>query len=221
MGRITTNSFNSAGETLSLRLSLLRSFHSLHSSEIYDIGCDHGLLGLSFLAMPSVSAIHLVDPSAAVVEKLKIKAAYITDPRIKIHHELGQNLKLGQSAKTIFIAGMGGKEIQKILINLAPQLNTEDRVVISPHRNVLELRHYLSSSDYRLIKEDLLEEQGHYYQLLCLSTANNLGKVSLFGEEIWKAEVARAYHSKLLNAYQSHQDEQSRLFHAFLSILYA
>ena len=55
----------------------------------------------------------------------------------------GQDVILGPNSKTVFIAGMGGKEIGEIIQNLIPQLTPADRLVISPHRNILELRQYL------------------------------------------------------------------------------
>src|SRR5690606_4311997 len=108
----------------------------------------------------SVTQIHLVDPSALVIQTLKKKLLDSDIPReeiIQIHHQRGQELTLRPDiSKCLFIAGMGGKEIQEILQNLLPQLGAADRVVISPHRKILELRNYLHTSEFGLISEETL-----------------------------------------------------------------
>ena len=131
----------------------------------------------------------MVDPSIDVINVLnkKLIDSYITEKNlIKVHCIKGQSLILNTESKTVFIAGMGGKEIQEIIQNLLPQLNANDRLVISPHRNILELRKYLHTTEMGLVEEVVLEEDGQFYQILCLIKSPNLLKVSPYGNNIWK-----------------------------------
>ena len=166
--------------------------------------------------------IHLVDPSLEVIKALNTKLidSYITKKEfIKVHHKKGQEILLDFEKKIVFIAGMGGKEIQEIMKSLLPQLSPADRVVISPHRNILELRKYLNGSEFKLIDEVTIIEDGQYYQVLCLETAAGLPQVSLYGDKVWQGLVGEEYRQHQIRAFSLHQDEASKAFVAYLGQL--
>jgi tRNA (adenine22-N1)-methyltransferase len=204
---------------LSARLLELRS-HYLKQESIWDIGCDHGQLGLSFLDEPGVKSIHLVDPSELVIGQLtnKVKDSYITrkDLKLHIHQKKGQEIRLNPSSKLIFIAGMGGKEIESILSHLIPQITVTDRIVISPHRKILELRDYLHRSPLRLEKENLLIEAGQFYQTLCLSLDQTYDRVSVYGQSIWQNADGKTYREQQLRYFEIHKDMASQTYLHFL-----
>jgi tRNA (adenine22-N1)-methyltransferase len=205
---------------LSRRLQSLADKYR-HEDSVWDIGCDHGLLGLSFLTHPATPAIHLVDPAADAILKLKqkVKDADIPIPqKLSILHRKGQDLKLTTEKKIIYIAGMGGKEIKSILIHLLPQLTHADRIVISPHRAILELRAYLQSSSFRLESEEIIEEDGQFYQILCLNLNVSL-QISPFGIEVWKGEVGQRYRQHILEAFEIHKDPLSQALVRYLKSL--
>ena len=167
-------------------------------------------------------SIHLVDPSLEVIKSLNIKLidSYITKKDfIKVHHKKGQDVILEIEKKIVFIAGMGGKEIQEIMKCLLPQLTPADRVVISPHRNILELRKYLNSSEFKLIDEVTIFEDGQYYQVLCLETSLGLPQVSLYGDKVWQGLVGEEYRKHQIRAFSLHQDDASIAFVAHLGQL--
>jgi tRNA (adenine22-N1)-methyltransferase len=191
---------------LSARLNLLASYHT-NEPIIWDIGCDHGLLGSSFLGHPDVEEIHLVDSSGRVVQNLK--DAYITTPKINILNKRGQELIIRNTKKTcIFIAGMGGLEVGRIIQSLSPQLGPDSRFVISPHRKILELRKFLGTFPISLLTETLIEENNQFYQILVLG--NFAGrKISPFGEELWDSPLGERYRRKTLLHFEHHKDELS------------
>jgi tRNA A22 N-methylase len=126
---------------------------------------------------------------------------------------------LGPESKMIFIAGMGGKEIQEIIQNILPQLSMADRLVISPHRNILELRKYLHSTELGLVDEICLKEDGQFYQILCLIKAPEFAKVPLYGAKIWDSEVGREYREHQIGTFSYHQDGQSQAYVSYLKAL--
>jgi tRNA A22 N-methylase len=198
--------------SLGNRLNLLASF-SGQAESVWDIGCDHGLLGLSYLPYPLIKEIHLVDPSGHVMKSLKekLKDAYITKtPQIHLHQKKGQEIKLNQKSKTIFIAGMGGREIHEILGALENQVTSLDRIIISPHRWVFELRKELSTSDFRLFDETIAFESGHFYQILCLIKTPELAPVHPFGNKLWSSPNGRSYRDHLIKGLYHHRDALSR-----------
>ncbi len=193
-------------ETLSLRLQKLRDLQR-ETEVIWDIGCDHGLLGTSFENEPHIKEINLVDPSLEVVAKLK--DSYISNTKIKVINKKGQELSLGRGSKTIFIAGMGGKEIGEIIRSLLPELTPLDQLIISPHRKILELREFLSSTSLGCFHEDLVYEGGQYYQILGLSLRDDLPKVSLYGDLLWQSKDGPAYREHQVKFFSLHKDEDS------------
>ena len=119
----------------------------------------------------------------------------------------------------VFIAGMGGKEIQEIIKNILPQLTPSDRLVISPHRNILELRKYLNSTELGLVDEICLKEDGQFYQILCLIKEPEFAKVSLYGAKIWDSEIGQDYRDHQIRTFSYHQDERSQAFVSYLKAL--
>lgn len=209
MARITMSS-SRGGDTLSQRLCTLHSYHS-NEKEIWDIGCDHGLLGLSFKSFPNIERIHLVDPSLPVIKALQLKLvdSYITKPEVFIHHKEGQQIEINGDSNCIFIAGMGGKEIGTIIQALLPGLNSHSRFVISPHRKILELRQDLSELPITLEKEEVILEGNQFYQILSLIPGNHGSRVSLYGESIWKGGIGELYREHQLKYFSLHRDKAS------------
>lgn len=207
---------------LSKRLSFLRASADTTAPSIWDIGCDHGFLGLSFIDETRVNTINLVDPSERVIEVLKAKLvdSYITIPeKIKIHHKKGQQITLDSNAKTIFIAGMGGKEIIEIMSTITPQLTSNDLLVISPHRKFLLVREWLKSSELRLKDEKVILEEGTFYPVLTLKKDPSLPEISRYGGHIWSNEEGKAYLQHELRTYARHKDMASQDYLAYLRSL--
>jgi tRNA A22 N-methylase len=114
---------------------------------------------------------------------------------------------------------MGGKEIGEIITNLLPQLSPEDRLVISPHRNILELRKQLHLTDLKLVDEIVLKEDGQFYQIICLSKSAKGPQVSLYGTKIWEGGIGEDYRQHQIGTFSNHQDKASRDFVAHLKQL--
>jgi tRNA (adenine22-N1)-methyltransferase len=203
------------GNELSQRLEVLQSFYT-DQRHIWDIGCDHGLLGGSFRDK-DVDTIQLVDPAKAVIDKLLKNhvASYITKAKIIITQSEGQNLKVTTQNNLIFIAGMGGKEIGEIIEKLLPQLDSTSKFVISPHRKILELRLKLSKLSIGLESELVLAEGGQFYQVMSLIPGAD-GKIPLYGDQMWDSEVGEQYRLHQLKHFKLHQDPQSKDYCSYL-----
>ena len=168
-----------------------------------------------------VTAVHLVDPSELVIETLKnkLKATYISSPKLFIHHQPGQTVKLDPNSNCIFIAGMGGKEIGEIIQHLIPQLTSNDRLVISPHRKINELRELLHSMTLELLHEEVLKEDGQFYQIMVITKSEKPGQIPLYGEKFWATETGKEYRIHQLKHFDLHQDVASRQYISFLKSL--
>lgn len=215
-------SFSRVGVALSKRLSKIKSYYE-NERHVWDIGCDHGDLGLSFSEYDSVDEIHLVDPSSKVIDELKRKLvdSYITNRKIFIHHENGQKIKIEQKNNIIFIAGMGGKEIGEIVLSLLPLIDYTSKIIISPHKNILELRVLLNQLPVSLIDEDLVFENNQYYQLIVLRPELSISssRVSFFGSLLWTKEHGENYRDHLLKYFINHRGALSQDYVNYLKSL--
>jgi tRNA (adenine22-N1)-methyltransferase len=207
------------GDALSLRLTTLQSYYS-GEEFIWDIGCDHGLLGLSFAHLSGIRGINLVDPSKIVIDVLKekIKGAYIAIGTVNIFRNKGQEIKIDSKSNCIFIAGMGGEEIADIVLKILPGLDSSSKIVISPHRKNLELRALLRALPISLKKEEVLFEDGQFYPILELVPGEG-PKVGLFGDNIWKGELGERYRIHQIKFFSSHRDGASQDFVSYLKSL--
>ena len=160
-----------------------------------------------------------MDPSTSVIETLtnKLEDSYITKDKVFITHKQGQTLNIDSLSNCIFIAGMGGNEIGSIVSHLLPQLDDSSRIVISPHRKILEIRKLLNQLPLSLIEEKVMEDGGQYYQILCLSPVNGGQKVSLFGEDLWLSETGESYRQHQIKSFTPHQDVASQDYVSFLT----
>jgi tRNA (adenine22-N1)-methyltransferase len=210
------------GVAHSKRLTKLQSFYSSEIN-VWDIGCDHGELGLSFISIKSVKKINLVDPSSKVIEQLnvRLKDSYITSPRIEVIHKKGQELNIKSENNIIFIAGMGGKEIGQIIQTQIEYLDSNSKIVISPHKNILELRRLLNQMPLSLINEDIVFENNQFYQVIALKPDRSFSspRVSLFGGDLWTREHSEDYRNHLLKYFSHHRGALSQDYVNYLKSL--
>ncbi len=205
----------------SKRFEYLSSFYEGEGS-VYDIGCDHGLLGLSFLSNPNITDVYLIDPNPYSVDIIKGNIdSYITKGKnIYPLRCSGEETKVQNSNSLIYIAGMGGKTIIEILSNWSEEsLQNASQIVVSPHRNQLELRAFLRSIKMNVVKEGLVFEGAHYYEVISVSRTKGNQLISEYGDEIWQTPMAANYLKHQVKFLQKHRDEESLKYLNFLNAL--
>lgn len=206
---------------MSIRLDYLASFHQ-GEEFIYDIGCDHGLLGLRFLTNPNIKEIHLSDPNPYSIDIIsKVLSTDIPkQPSLHLLKERGENIKITSSNSLVFIAGMGGKTIIEILKAWSEEnILSCHSLVLSPHRNQFELRDFLIKKNLYLVSESVIFEGNQFYEVIVVSKTQKGRDVSIYGIDLWKGEVGAKYlaHQKMFLA--KHQDSRSRQFLNYLNSL--
>lgn len=206
---------------LSIRLDYLASFHQ-GEEFIYDIGCDHGLLGLRFLSNPNIKEIHLSDPNPYSIDIISktVDADIPEHICLSLMKERGENIKITSSNSLVFIAGMGGKTIVDILKAWSEEniLNCRS-LVLSPHRNQFELRDFLIKKNLSLISESVIYEGNQFYEVIVVSKAQKGRDVSIYGKDLWKGEVGAKYLAHQKKFLAKHQDSRSREFLNYLNSL--
>ncbi len=135
------------------------------ATELWDIGCDHGLLGLTAVVSGRVRRVHLVDPAISVIENLR---STLNSPKYKDwwrEHEARVQLVLargedviGDARGAIVIAGIGGETMVKIL----EHVQSFECLVLNPVSHVDEAQAFLESRNWRFQKVSVVDRSIKY-----------------------------------------------------------
>ncbi len=199
---------------LSLRLRTLFDLAD-RGGEFWDIGCDHGHVGL--WATQRFSRVHWVDPSPPVQDQLKQTiAAHIPEGfSFSLRCEKGEELKVPRSQHVFFLAGMGGKTIRRVLAHLRSQAAPDSQYLVSPHTELLAFRAWLREEAWGFLEERAVEEGGQFYQLFSLE--GRAGReVPRFGEGVWQGEVGSRHRERVLRDLAPHRNPADQELVAYL-----
>lgn len=146
---------------LNKRLSTLSAFIE-DNSNIIDIGCDHGLLGIYLYQNRNNVKIISSD-----INELPLKKAY--DNLVKhglseqIELRLGNGLEcINSDTDTIIISGMGGTTIMEILSSIK-QYKCVKKIVISPNSDFVLTRKKITKLGFKISNEIIVKENNKYY----------------------------------------------------------
>ncbi|KZE40096.1 SAM-dependent methyltransferase [Bhargavaea cecembensis] len=154
---------------LSERLQAVAS-HIGNDAVLADIGSDHAYL-------PAHLAIRgrIRRGIAGEVAKGPYESAEATIQEAGLQGKVEARLADGLEAirkedgvDTVSIAGMGGPLIASILENGKNQLKGVSRLVLQPNIHAGAIRSWAVANGWRLIEEDILEEDGKIYEVLVL-----------------------------------------------------
>jgi tRNA (adenine22-N1)-methyltransferase len=146
--------------------------HVPPGSAVADIGSDHALLPV-FLALSGnirravAGEIHDGPLQAARRQVARERLEAVVDVR------KGDGLQVLDpgEADCIVIAGMGGHLISSILGEGKEKLDGVSRLVLQPNVGEDQVRQWLRDNSWHLVGEDILEEDGHIYEILVAEPA--------------------------------------------------
>lgn len=137
-------------------------------SIVADIGCDHGLLAIALVQEEICTKVYACDLRTGPLSRAKaaIQAAGL-EKQITTLLRNGID-DLPSEVDTIVIAGMGFDTIKGILEAHLEELPRYRRFIIQSNKHVEDLRAWISDHQYRILNEDIVEED-HFYQIVAFS----------------------------------------------------
>ncbi len=128
-----------------------------------DIGCDHGyLIKLAFEA--GIKKAQAIDNK---VKPLQNAQNNLINFQNNVEFSLSDGLsKLNSDIECIVLAGLGGLAIKQILNKTPEKLGKIKRIITSPHKNVAEVRLFLSNRGFCIVSEQVIYEDGQYYEII-------------------------------------------------------
>lgn len=151
---------------LSKRLSAVAGLVT-EGASVADIGTDHGYIPI-YLAEKNPQAVLLaMDVNEGPLKRARehIQAAGL-DKQIELRLSDGLAALSPGEVDTVIAAGMGGGLILRIL-HAHPQVTASVReFVLQPQSELEKVRASLEEQGYRVIREDMVEEDGKYYPMM-------------------------------------------------------
>ncbi len=152
---------------LSKRLQTIAAFVPRCES-LADIGCDHAYLPIQLLLEGKIERAYCLDINPKPLRKARenVEAAGLINKVSFILSDGFSNFP-NEPIKSAVIAGMGGKLMTRI-IDTAPSdiLSSIDSFIFSPQSEIADFRLYLLENGFSIIDEDIIEEDGKYYQII-------------------------------------------------------
>ncbi|MEW9107776.1 tRNA (adenine(22)-N(1))-methyltransferase [Cytobacillus gottheilii] len=174
-------------DKLSKRLESVANY-IIEDSAIADIGSDHAYLPCyavkTGLAKRAVAGEVVEGPFQSA--KKQVQNEGLGD-RIAVRKGSGLEVIEAGEVDCITIAGMGGPLIASILEDGKDKLTGKERLVLQPNISAIAIREWLLKNGWKLIAEEILEEDGKIYEILVAEKGDpeapyhHLEKELLFG----------------------------------------
>ncbi|KGP73170.1 tRNA (adenine(22)-N(1))-methyltransferase [Pontibacillus yanchengensis] len=151
---------------LSNRLRVVASYLPDHA-RFADIGSDHAYLPC-YVCLQNHTATAIageVNDGPFQSAKSEVRKQGLQD-RIEVRKGNGLDVIDEGEVSQITIAGMGASLIAMILNEGLSKLNHVSRLILQPNVNATLLRKWFIEHDYELTDEQIIEEEGHYYEIL-------------------------------------------------------
>lgn len=137
------------------------------NSIVADIGTDHGYIPIYLIENNISKLVIAADVSKGSLNKTIVG---IEEMKLqeKIYPRLGDGLQVIKpfEVDTVVIAGMGGLLIKDILDKDIKITSSITNFILQPNIAVKELREYLLSNGFTICDEDLVKEDGKYYEII-------------------------------------------------------
>ncbi|NLY86419.1 MAG: SAM-dependent methyltransferase [Tissierellia bacterium] len=151
---------------LSNRLIAIANFVPKNSI-VADIGTDHGYIPVYLVENNIAKKVIGTDISKGSLDKIidyikTLNLEHIIDAR------LGDGLEVIKpyEVDTVIIAGMGGLLIRDILEKNKEVTDSIANFILQPMVAAKELRQYLVDNNFEIIEEELVKEDGKYYEII-------------------------------------------------------
>ncbi len=158
-------------------------------NRVCDVGCDHGFVPIYLVQQgisPGVLAMDLREgPLRAAREHV---LAYGLEERIETRLSDGlHNYKAGE-ADTLICAGMGGGLMMRILEAEREKTDSFRELVLQPQSEIERFRRFLRERGGVILDEEMVEEDGKFYQVIRAAGKKPLSAKLDCGDELCKLE---------------------------------
>ena len=136
---------------------------------VADVGTDHGYLPVYLVVNDIAPKVIASDRGKRPLDSARQLISLLSLEN-QIDVRLGDGLSVLQpdEAEVICLAGMGGVAIKEIISAGLPLAQAAKRLVLQPQRNVPAVRRFLVANGFKIVAEDLDEDDGFYYEIIAV-----------------------------------------------------
>ncbi|MCX0396660.1 class I SAM-dependent methyltransferase [Clostridium perfringens] len=202
---------------LSKRLKRIAE-HVDKCESVADIGTDHGYIPIYLVKEGICKKAIASDINKGPIEKAKVNVAFEgVSNKVKCLLGPGLNpLKVGE-VNGVILAGMGGNLTRDILLADMDKVKKYDFIILQPAQNPEVLREFLYKNDYEIIDEDLIKDEGRFYELFKVKYNENSEK--LVFEDKLEYEVSALLRKKNHQLFKEFIEEKINRCETILSFI--
>ena len=158
--------------TLSQRLERVAA-HIPAGARLADIGSDHAYLPVALMRRGAIAAAVAGEVAATPFQAANRTVAdngltqHIT---VRLADGLAA-IEAGDDITAVSLCGMGGETIRDILDSGRARLNGRERLILQPNGGEQPLRQWLMDNHYRIVAEEVLQENRFYYEIIVAERA--------------------------------------------------
>ncbi len=172
---------------------------------VADIGCDHGLLSALLLMNGVVKKAIAMDVNKGPLSRAAelFDRLGLTGERVELRLSDGGHELLCGQAQGAVIAGMGGMLIKRILDESIAVFKEMDYLVLGAQSDLPSLRNWLCDNHFETEAEDLVKEDGKFYQLMRVGYKPEASADCDFDASYW--QYGRLENHPLYAQYMEHE----------------
>lgn len=156
---------------MNLRLEAILSL--IDDDFVLDIGTDHGILPLRLIEEKRARKVLATDISEKSLSKLRNKLDGNND-KIELKVSDGLTKIVSPFPDICVIAGMGGRLIIDILSKDLDKTKSINRYIFQSNTSVKELRTFLLSNSFKIIRELAVMDEGIYYNIIMVENGEDM-----------------------------------------------
>lgn len=187
---------------LSKRLMKIASYTN-YCEAIADIGTDHGYIPIYLVKNNKCNSAIASDINKGPIEKASTNIRF-EGLSEKIKCLLGgglKPLKVGE-VNGVIIAGMGGNLIRDIILEDIEKVKLYDFLILQPAQNPEVLREFLYNNNFEILNEDLILDDGKFYELFKVKYNENAKKINVKDEISYEiSSILLESNNSLVNDY--------------------
>jgi tRNA (adenine22-N1)-methyltransferase len=158
-------------------LSFVRPHHVL-----YDLCCDHGLMGLKALVDCKSAKVHFVDQSENALQAIRSELKLLPpdlQSKARVHCMPAERCVNLDEPSDFIIAGVGISTCISIISELFPAGLANHRLILAPQQKSQVLRKFLIEKDFRLVDETVTIERQRFREIIVVEAKGEA--IDLYG----------------------------------------
>lgn len=147
-------------------------------NRVCDVGCDHGFLSIYLIKKEISPKVIAMDVNEGPLMRAK---EHIREYGVQIYIETrlsdGLSAYQAKEADTLICAGMGGRLMMRILAADVHKTASFKELIMQPQSEVQQFRGFLRSQGYKIVSENMIEEDGKFYPMMKAVKAEDVDSV--------------------------------------------